>query len=229
MAKNVSTVFKFQGTLGEYTHVNSMTYEPHVRAKRGTYTPIKLNKSMKKCSDMLMNCNGQAKLIFDALRDEYRDGSLWWRMVSIFFKRAKDGLKPSVQMLNKLECNAKCKLHDLLGKEYTVEVERAAKSMRLRIALPAGPLKGGIEKMSHYRLHVVVLYPNFSKGVVRKEIAAGEVMPLSGEPVLLDLELPAPSATAPYLLLQGITGYVCVNDTIHRIWTYRGLAVVKTS
>ncbi len=84
MARNISTVFKFQGTLGNVTHVDSPTYGPHSRMERGTYTPITLNETMKQCKDTLMNCNKQAKAVFDALKEEQRDGSLWWRLLAIF-------------------------------------------------------------------------------------------------------------------------------------------------
>ncbi|WP_315815930.1 hypothetical protein [Paraflavitalea speifideaquila] len=89
MAKNISAVFKFKGTLGNVTYVDSPTYGPHTRMERGTYTPISLNKTMKFCKDKLMTCNKQAKGIFDALKDEQRDGSLWWRLLSVFSSRPK--------------------------------------------------------------------------------------------------------------------------------------------
>ncbi|PZR13168.1 MAG: hypothetical protein DI539_19450 [Flavobacterium psychrophilum] len=229
MARNLSTTIKLQGTLGGLTHVNSRAYGQHVRAERGTYTPISLNATMEACKDMLMDCNGEAKIIFDTLRDEHRDGTLWSRLLSLFFKRAKEGLKPHVSMLMGLECDAKCKLADLLGTRYSVNVERAAKKLQVSVELVVPPAVSDVKGLTHYRYHVVVLYPNFSKGRVVKEIVASDMLSFPGKPDALSFEVAAPSATAPYIVLLGISGYSHVNGKYYDVATYRGLAVVKTS
>lgn len=228
MAKNVSPIFKFQGTVDKVTYVNSRTYGPHTRMERGTYTPIKLNKTMKKCKDLLMNCNKQAKGIFNALKDETRDGSLWWRLLAIFFKRAKEGLKADVSMLAGLECDVKHKLSDTLSTNYTVSVERRGKTMQVTVRLDESPKKNDAESMTHYRLHVVVLYPAFPKSQVRKEIAASEPTLFGSDPGPLEVEVASPSANAPYVLLLGITGYSYIQKQYYEVASYRGLKVVKT-
>ncbi len=229
MPRNISNTIKLQGTIGNLTHVKSPTYGDHVRTKRGTYTPISLNETMQACKDRLMDCNGQAKPIFEVLKDEYRDGSLWWRLVSLFFKRAKEGLKPHVSMLMGLECNAKCKLAEILGTRYSVNVERAAKKLKVSVGLVTAPSTKDVKGMTHYRFHVVVLYPNFAKSRVVKEIAASELMAFPAKADELSFEVAAPSASAPYMVLLGISGYFHVNGTYHDVVPYRGLAVVKTS
>lgn len=235
MAKNISTVFKFKGTLGNVTHVDSPTYGPHTRMERGTYTPIELNETMKQCKDTLMNCNKQAKALFESLKEEQRDGSLWWRLVSIFFERAKAGLKPHVSMLAGLECDAKHKLGDILRKTYEATVERASKTMEVTVTLHESPPKKDVKTkkvikgMTHYRLYIIVLYPNFTKNHVRKEIAAGEMTLFSGKPIPLKLEITAPSSKAPYVLLLGIEGYSLVQQKYYKAHSYKGLMVVKTS
>jgi hypothetical protein len=225
MARNISTVFKFKGTLGNVTYVDSPTYGPHTRMERGTYTPITLNKTIKLCKEKLMTCNKQAKGIFDALKDEQRDGSLWWRLLSVFFKQAKAGLKPQV---GRLECDAKPPLNALLGVRYQVVVERGAKTLDITLMLDQTPKKNDVKNMTHYRLQVVVLYPSFSKGRVRKEIAAGPMTLFSADPAPVKLEVPAPSASAPYIVLLGITGGTYVKRH-YEVASYRGLKVVKTS
>ncbi|AXY77181.1 hypothetical protein D3H65_25770 [Paraflavitalea soli] len=226
MARNISTVFKFKGTLGNVTYVDSATYGPHTRMERGTYTPISLNKTMKQCKDRLMNCNKQAKAIFDALKDEPRDGSLWWRLLSIFFKRAKEGLKPHVGMLAGLECDAKNPLGEKLGVPYKIAVERGGKTMNITISFDRAPRKNDVKQMTHYQLQLVVLYPSFSKNHVRKEIAAGPMTLFSAEPGEVMMEVAAPSAAAPYVLLLGVRGYSYVAQKYYEVASYRGMAVV---
>jgi hypothetical protein len=176
-----------------------------------------------------MDCNGEAKIIFETLRDEYRDGTLWSRLLSLFFKRAKEGLKPHVSMLLGLECDAKCKLANILGTRYSVNVERAAKSLQVSVGLVVPPATTDVKGMTHYRYHVVVLYPNFAKSRVVKEIAASDMITYPGKLDELSFEVSAPSATAPYIVLLGISGYSHVNGKYYDVATYRGLAVVKTS
>ncbi|MDF2187699.1 hypothetical protein [Paraflavitalea sp. CAU 1676] len=227
MAKNISPMFKLQGTIAGFTHVNSVAYGAHIRAERGTYTPIELNKTMKQCKDRLLKTNVQVKAVFDQLKDEYRDGTLWSRLLSIFYRQSKEGLKPSTAMLNNLDCNMKCKLRDVLSNLYQVNVVRKDKSMQVEIVLDRVPPKRDIEKITHYRLHVVVLYPNFSKGKVRKEMAAGEMTTFNSELSPLQLELSAPSLKAPFVLLLGISAYTKV-EKYYPIWSYRALSVVRT-
>jgi hypothetical protein len=196
--------------------------------ERGTYTPITLNKTMKQCKDRLMNCNKQAKAIFDNLKDEQRDGSLWWRLLSLFFKRAKEGLKPHVGMLAGLECDVKHPLSQVLGVPYKIVVDREAKTMSITVMLDQPPRKNDVKGMTHYQLQLVVLYPSFPKGRVRKEIAAGPMTLFSDEPGAVVMEVPAPSASAPYVILLGITGY----SHVQKYWevaSYKALAVVGTS
>ncbi len=229
MARNISTVFKFQGTLGNVTHVDSPTYGPHTRMERGTYTPITLNETMKQCKDTLMNCNKQAKAVFDALKEEQRDGSLWWRLLAIFFKRNKAGLKPNVGMLAGLECDAKHPLSLILGVPYKIVVERGSKTMDITVKLDQAPKKNDVKQLSHYQLQLVVLYPSFSKGRVRKEIAAGPMTLFSDKPGAVLMEVAAPSATAPYVVLLGIRGYSYVAKKYWEVASYKALAVVGAS
>jgi len=227
MARNTSAVFKFKGTLGNVTHVDSPTYGPHTRMERGTYTPITLNKTMKQCKDTLMNCNKQAKAVFDNLKDEPRDGSLWWRLLSVFFKRAKEGLKPHVGMLAGLECDAKNTLGEKLGVPYKIAVKRAGKAMSITVTLDQTPRKNDVKQLTHYQLQLVVLYPSFSKGRVRKEIAAGDMMLFSDKIVPVVVEVAAPSATTPYVLLLGVRGYSYVAKKYWEVASYKGMAVVE--
>jgi hypothetical protein len=92
MAKSRS-IFKLSGTLKGITHVSSTAYGDHVRAARGTYTPVTLNESFKESGKALQLSNVFAKLIKDALdpyRANFKDGTLWRRLVSHFRQQLKD-------------------------------------------------------------------------------------------------------------------------------------------
>ena len=91
MAKNNSLFSDgFKGTLGGVTFVKSKRYGQHVRSKRGLYTKVKVNDSLKENNEQLSSAVSPAKLIFYAIRDEHKDGTLWNRLLNIYRKKIKD-------------------------------------------------------------------------------------------------------------------------------------------
>ena len=225
MARSVSKVFKFQGTLGEVTFVKSKRYEPHTRMRRGTYTEVTINETLKESKALLMKCNEHARLLFKPLREEHHDGSLWSRLLSTFFKQAKAGLKPTVQLFSKLECSTDHTLATLLRDDYAVSVTREKKKMTVTVNLQRHP-KWENNNIKAYYLSVVVLFPNFQKQTVQKELVSADVL-VRSELESFVFEVPMPSANAPYLVLLGIEGYL--QGRVGMQPSTRGLAVVKTS
>lgn len=226
MARNISKLIKLQGTILGLTFVKSKRYKDHVRSARGTFTPITINETFKESKQLLMRCNKRARILFTALRDEHRDGALWSKLVSIFFKRAKEGQKPDVKMFAGLECHSERTLDALTHGQYSVATVREGKKLRVTVALEKHPTCEDVKQPIGYYLTVLVLYPNFNKYTLVKEIARSELIRLDGPPVPVGFTLAAPSATAPYILLLGIVGM------LHRQQEskgFQGLAVVGTS
>jgi hypothetical protein len=86
MAK-VKKNFKFNRTIDGVTYVNSKSYQPHVRAERGTYTPVSLADGMKKSAVEQTQASLMAKIVFDAVNKfapNFKDGKFWSRLVSRF-------------------------------------------------------------------------------------------------------------------------------------------------
>lgn len=226
MAKNISKLIKLKGTIFGVTLVDSKRYGPHARAERGTYTPITINDTFKESKKLLMRCNKHARVIFGALRDEHRDGELWSKLLSIFFKQAKTGLKPDVKMLAGLECHDKRTLKALVNDSYQVDAVREGKKLRVTVTLGKRPTCDDVKHIIGYHLNVIVLYPNFSKDSLKKEVVQSPLIPLESALAPVDFELPAPSARAPYILLLGIMGML---DKTQDSRSFQGLAVVGTS
>jgi hypothetical protein len=202
MARSISHTHQFQGTIGGVTYVNSKKYGLHIRAKKGTYTPIVVTASMQESMGLLQQCNQQARPLFQALRDEYHDSGLWSRLVSLFYKELKAGRKFSVDCLRNLECNITYKLQDILPKEYTVVVKKEKKKMGIEVRLSRHPKAEDQAPRDGYHLRLVVLYPDFIKGTCRKEEATGPLTKYNAGMKALDLEVPMPSAKAPYIVLM---------------------------
>jgi hypothetical protein len=229
MPKMISPIFKFQGTIADLTFVDSKRYGKHVRTKQGTYTPVTINDTLKESKALLQKCNQQAKVIFHPLRDEHRDGGLWSRLLSQFFKRAKAGLKPHVNMFADMEVHAEYKLETLLDKDYTVNVTTEKKKMKVAVKLLRHPIWENNKNITGYYLNVVVIYPNFSKYSFKKEEARIDIPSIKATPAPepMEFELPMPSAQAPYLVLLGLSGYG--QGKVGEQPSCRGLLVVKTT
>ncbi|RYF14535.1 MAG: hypothetical protein EOO42_17805 [Flavobacteriales bacterium] len=93
MAK-VRSIIKLSGTLSDMTFVDSKAYGAHVRAKRGTYTPISLAEGMLKSAEVQQQVNLMAKILFDAVIafvPGFKDGKFWTRLLSVFRKQQKAG------------------------------------------------------------------------------------------------------------------------------------------
>lgn len=118
MAKMVSTVFKFQGTIEDVTFVNSKRYKPHVRAKKNSKTPFIMPPALAESKARLQSCNQYAKPIFQALRPEPRDGGLWSRIVSLLFAELKAGRPLGLECLKDLECNLQHPMAEVIAGGY---------------------------------------------------------------------------------------------------------------
>lgn len=84
------TSFASPEQIGEgYTVVNSPKYGRHVRAKRGTHTPLVVTETMKKAGELVRSANAHAKVINDAFKPfctDIRDTERWTRLVVLFRK-----------------------------------------------------------------------------------------------------------------------------------------------
>jgi len=85
--------FKLSRTINGITYVDSKAYQPHIRAKRGTYTPISLANGMKTSAVEQSRANLMAKIVFDAVHNfapNFKDGKFWSRLVSVFRQLIKE-------------------------------------------------------------------------------------------------------------------------------------------
>ena len=126
MAKITSVVTRgTQGTLQNLTFVNSKRYGDHVRSKRGTIKPAVLNDALIVGKKRLAKANEMAQLVFHAVRDEHKDGTLWSRLLSNFQMQLKEGVAPSVYSLADMECSLEYPLGWLLDNEdYSLSVQQ---------------------------------------------------------------------------------------------------------
>lgn len=204
MARSISPMFQFQGTIDKLTYVNSLAYKPHVRAAKGTHTPNVLTDALAESSNRLQLCNQKAKPLFAALRDENRDTKLWPRLVSLYFKELKAGRKITVDCLRDLECNLTYKLDSLLPKGYNIAVKKEKKKLGISVRLQGHPKVEDKAPRVGYQLRLVVIYPDFVNNTVRKEVVTGPLTKYKSALKAVELEVPMPSAKTPFLVFMGV-------------------------
>ena len=105
MAK-IKSIIEISGTIGELTFVNSSAYPPHVRRKRGTFTPIVLNDGMKESALNQTLANQKAQLIYTPLKaftNGFNEGKLWSKLIKKFRKQQKDKLHYTFAPFNRTE------------------------------------------------------------------------------------------------------------------------------
>jgi hypothetical protein len=208
MARPNSPHNKFKGTIDNLTYVDSIAYGLHTRAKKGTHTPFVMTEALAKSRDLLQICNHQGRAIFGALQDERRDGRLWSRLVSLFFAELKAGRTINVQCLRNLECNLTYKLDDIISRDYEIVVKKEKKKLGIHVRLQKHPKAEDKVPREGYHLRFVVVYPDFEKGTFRKEVAIGPFTKYKSALQPVELEVPMPSAKAPFIVLMTVVPIV---------------------
>ncbi len=129
MAK-LDTLFRFNGTFKGVTHVQSRLYPPHLRAKRGTHSKAEINDTLAESSSTLVRSNPFAKVIFDVLKPyckNFKDGSLWSRLVSFCWNQLKSSNTINIQGLAGFELHAAHSLGSIasFNEKFSINEDRS--------------------------------------------------------------------------------------------------------
>ncbi len=227
MAKLRPSVIKLQGSILDVTVVHSKRYKRHVRARRGTYTPVTLNDKMKQSSTQLLSSNKPAKLIFDAVCNEHKDGGLWTDLLSVFRKQLKEDKGFSFKGLLKLECSRQYSLDKVLHNQFSVEVDTKRKKMQVAVHLQAHPIWEKKDYLDGYQLSVTVVFPDLKKDSFKKETVRAAIVSYEDAIPVFRFEVPMPATTAPWVLFLGAAG--AQKGEVNNVPTTKAMAVVKVS
>ncbi|MDF2187348.1 hypothetical protein [Paraflavitalea sp. CAU 1676] len=225
MASNTSVIFKLKGTIGELTFVKSRRYKPHVRRKRGTVKPAVLNEKMESSRQLLLSCNKHAKLIFDQLREEPRDGAMWSRLLKIIFHAAESGFPIDARLFQHLECNLLHPLKSITGEfgNYNkINVARDKKRLNIQVQLASAPKVPQKPFPGDYQLRLVVLFPDFENGLCIKKVEIGAPTSLKAALQPVEFSMTMPSATSQYLVFLQVQAI-----QKNRVYTSKATAALK--
>lgn len=230
MAKGSNIVTDgLRGSLGGITFVNSKRYGPHVRSKRGTIKPARLNAAMEKSSRRMSAANVPAKAIFDAVRIYHKDGELWNKLVVIFRQQLREGRRFCLDYLDKLECHCTCTLDRLMcATGFDIRHELRDNSLCIDVSLQEHPdwsylnWKGAFQ----YRLSIVAVFPDLERGRFDREIAEGPITAFTMPPQPLSFQVEVPDNGNAYILFLLATA--CENGEAAEQTHVRGMGVVAT-
>jgi hypothetical protein len=224
MAKLRPSLIKLKGTIMGVTFVDSKTYEPHARAARSTSA---INDELVQSKERLLNSNKPAKLIFDAVRDEHKDGRFWPDLLSVFRKQLKEDGCFSFKGLHKLECSRKHKLDRLLHGQFRVDAVVNENMLDVTVTLLQHPKWDRMGYLDRYELSVTAVFPDFGEDTVSKATVRTPPILFKDALIPIHFQLPMPSADAPWVLFMGLAGGR--KEYIYDLPQHKGLAVVKVS
>jgi hypothetical protein len=226
MPKLKPSLFKFKGTLIGVTVVDSATYGTHTRAARGTHTPISINDELVASGERLKACNKPAKLIFDAVRDEHKDGWLWPDLLSVFRKQLKEDGAFSFKDLLKHECHRTHKLDKLLHGQFTVDAQAHDSVLDVTINLLQHPKWDKKLYLKGYQLSVTAVYPDLEQNISSKAVAHTPIILFTDKLEPLHFELPMPAPDVPWILFMRVTASSA--REVYNFPQHKGMAIVKT-
>jgi hypothetical protein len=225
MAKNVSAVFKFQGTIEDVTHVDSQRYGHHVRARKNSKTPFVMTPPLAKSKTQMQLCNQYAKPVYRALRPEAHDGGLWSRLLKLFFAELEAGRPLGLECLKGAECNLQHLLSQVIAGGYDFSATREQNELRLRVLLHQHPVVNDQMPRTGYQLRFVVIIPDAENGTVYKKEVLGPLTKYDAALEAVDLTLHLPATDAPCMLLMGIVPHL-QGEGAARIMSDSGMKVV---
>lgn len=228
MAKGSNLVTdRLSGNLGDLTFVNSKRYGPHVRRKRGSSKPAKLNEAMQKSALRMSAANVPAKAIFDAIRIYHKDGELWNKLIVIFRKQIKVGRHFSIEALDNLECHDTCTLDRLMcstGYHITHHLQDEKLYVDLRLSEHPDWSYLNWKESFQYRLSIIAVFPDLAQGRFERETAHGPITAFTEPPSPVSFEIPLPDRGNEYVLFLLAT--VCQNGEAVNTANVRGMGVV---
>lgn len=225
MAKTVSPIFKFQGTIDDLTFVDSRRYKPHVRARKHSKTPFVMTAPLAESKSRLQQCNQYAKPVFQALRAESHDGGLWSRLVSQLFAELKAGRPLGLECLKGFECNLQHPMGEVITKGYDLSATVSQNQLGIYVQLHAHPKVADEMPRTGYQLRFVAIIPDAANGTVQKVEVLGPLTKYDDELTAHGLPIALPGNGAPCMLLMGIVPHLQAEGPA-RIMSDSGMRVV---
>jgi hypothetical protein len=186
--------------------VHSKRYGEHDRNPRGTFKPAVLNEAMVQSKNNLLQVNKTASLIFSAIRNEHRDGTLWTRLLSTFRNQLREQNYNDVHCLLHLEGHAEHTLRNMLRSYCDIKIAGIIRrQLHITMMLEKAP-RWKTKNMFHFQASMHVIYPDLARKRIKKEVVYSDVFSLYDYPKKIPFAVPVPSGARAYAVFLKVTG-----------------------
>lgn len=223
MAKEKSLI-NIQGTFQGKTFVDSRKYGKHVRSPRGTYTPAVLNDACKEAGKAIVSSNISAKIIkdtIDPLRADFKDGTLWSRLISHFSTRT-DKLNPDFLTLSGFEIHKDHPLSRIVNLVVT-QMDVKDSFLEVTIESPNTP-RFKNKKINGYQLTIFALYPDLNLKKAEIAICKFPLATIQNPIKIKNISFPIPATASSVLVCAKIEG--AINGEINSALGAMGMRIL---
>ena len=209
--------------------MDSKRYGPHVRARRGTNKPARLNDAMEKSSHRMALATMPAKAIFDAVRAFHKDGELWNKLIAIFRRQIRTGRPFNVidPRFEKMECHETFTLDRLMcGTHYKISCAPQEDHLQVELSLQAHPDWSYLKWKDpfQYQLSVIAVFPYLKTHGSDREVMQGPITEFTGPAAPLSFKIPVSGGANSYMLFLLATA--CQFGEVIDVAHVRGMGVV---
>ncbi len=145
----------------DVVEVNSKVYGKHYRKPRGSKTPISLNNAFQKSVALNRLANPAAKAIKDALdpfRKEFKDGTMWSRLVGLFKIYLREKSTIDFSILEDFDLYKKPRIGNYFSFKFTVStINQAEPSIHIELSTtPSDKLDKF--KVKSYKQTIIIVF-----------------------------------------------------------------------
>lgn len=201
-------IIKLKGTIGGITFVDSIAYDPHPRAARGTYTEAKINDVLQDNADKSGKVGGLGSPILKhlkAIETGFAPGNLWSRMTGRMFKAKSMKVPDLLESLKGIEINERYAYSKLfsVSPKLSFSVKRSRLMVEVEILSHAEFSRG--VKASHYLCEVTVFFLDGKRGCLTYRMET-EWISTDEDLGVYEMAFIVPKGTKYFLIVEGVKG-----------------------
>ncbi|CAN5591440.1 hypothetical protein BH10BAC4_BH10BAC4_20630 [soil metagenome] len=145
----------------DVVEVNSKVYGKHYRKPRGSKTPISINNAFQKSVALNRLANPAAKAIKDALdpfRKEFKDGTMWSRLVGLFKIYLREKSTIDFSILEDFDLYKKPRMGNYFYFKFTATtIDEAEPSIQIELSTTASN-KLDKFKVKSYKQTIIIVF-----------------------------------------------------------------------
>jgi hypothetical protein len=164
------SLIKLQGTTGELTFVQSVAYDPHTRAARGTHRPAQCNEVLTENYNRTIDVNKTASPVLAQLKIVERgfaERSLWRRMLSCLFKARSVSMPHLLESLSGVELNERYRFSRLFSILPELSISSRKSTLLIELELRSHARFDSDLGATSYCCELVVLFLNGQGGCMK--------------------------------------------------------------